>query len=92
MKKLLFTALVALTTITQAHAQSCAVISPGWLRINHRVGLLFGSNFAARVSCSRNAPVFVLWRGGAMCPYRYFYGRNGLGQPFSCKVWSVWRR
>ncbi|MBX9580506.1 MAG: hypothetical protein K2X87_09375 [Gemmataceae bacterium] len=83
--------LVALLTTATAHAQ-CADIGPGYVQINHRNGVLYGGNFAARVSCTWNAPTVLYWRGGAMCRGRTFYGRNALRQPFSCRVWNVWRR
>lgn len=94
MRRLLLAAVAAVSLLAaaRAHALQCAVVWPGWVRINHGVGMLYGRNFAARVSCSRGAPVLVYWRGGAMCPGRYFYGRSIAGRPFSCRVWSVWRR
>lgn len=95
LRKALLTALLALAGITEAQAapQYCVTFSrPGWLVINHRQGMLYGGNFWAQVSCTWNAPVFVYWRGGAMCTSRRFYGRNLAGSPYSCLVRRVgWR-
>jgi hypothetical protein len=90
MNKALLTTLLFLAITPAAHAQ-CASISPGFVAINHRTGTLVGRNFYARLSCSRNSPVLVLWRGGSMCAGRYFYGRSAAGS-FSCLVRALGRR
>ena len=67
----------------------CARVGTGLVTINHRVGILYGGNFYARVSCSRGAPSIVYWRGGSMCTGLYFYGRSAAGRSFSCRVLSL---
>lgn len=83
--------LVALAATSTAEAQ-CHYLPPGYVQINHRNGVLYGGAVNARVSCTWNAPTVLYWRGGPLCRNRYFYGRNALRQPFSCKVLTAWRR
>jgi hypothetical protein len=78
--------LLIAATAHSAEAQVyCANVYPGTVIINHRSGILYGRDFYARVSCTRNAPVLVYWRGGFMCTGRRFYGRSAWGS-FSCAV------
>lgn len=78
--------LVCLLWAGIVEAQSCLSVNTGWFIINHRYGLLRGGNFVASVSCTRNAPIYVLWRGGSMCEGGFFYGRNELGRSYRCYV------
>jgi hypothetical protein len=91
MKRILIATIAALTTVATAEAQ-CAYVVPGYFRINHRNGVLYGRTHNARVSCSWNTPAVLYWSGGVMCRGRYIYGRDALRKPFSCRVWNVWRR
>lgn len=86
-KKLLWTLVIVLTSHT-AHAQ-CINVFPGIVYLNHRVGVLYGSNFAAKIRCTRNAPLRLRWLGGSMCIGRTFYGRTANRKPFSCRVYAL---
>lgn len=87
MRTIILSAVIFLSGAFSAEAQRyCARVGTGLVTINHRTGYLYGGNFYARVSCSRNAPSLVYWRGGSMCTGLYFYGRNLAGAPFSCLV------
>lgn len=83
--------LVVLVVPAAASAQ-CYSLFRGYLVFNHRTSRVFGSNFSARVTCSRYVPTYIYWLGGPLCVGGSFYGRNGLGQRYSCLVRSVTRR
>jgi hypothetical protein len=90
MKKLFLAALFSLTlSTTNAEAQCLRLIRPGLLSINHRVGILYGGNFTARVACSRFAPAIVRWNGGLLCAGGSFYGRTYYGMPWRCEIRSI---
>jgi hypothetical protein len=91
MKRTLLNLVALFATISTAEAQ-CYYVAPGSVTINHRIGILYGRNFTARVACSWGAPTYVFWRGGVMCSGRWFYGRNFAGRPFSCRVLGFGRR
>lgn len=90
MKQLLLALLTSLS-ISTAHAITCANTAAGTAYINHRSGTFVGRNFSARVSCTRNTPRLVYWKGGFLCVGRTFYGRVAGSYSFSCRVRSIGR-
>lgn len=84
-------AVIALLVVAGSAEAQCLKVYPGLIVINHRVGILYGGNFYARVQCTRFAPMVLRWTGGSMCAGRTFYGRNGA-RSFSCRVSQIgWR-
>lgn len=88
LKTIILTATLFLLS-TNAQAQCLRLIRPGYLSINHRVGILYGGNFTARVACSRFAPSIVRWNGGLLCAGGSFYGRTYYGMPWRCEIRSI---
>lgn len=85
--------LVVFVSVSTAVAQEvqCLNVAPGTLVLNHRKGIIYGANFYALVSCTRNAPTVIQVLGGLLCRGFQIYGRPN-GRSYYCNVRRIgWR-